>query len=78
MTIFNEEIKKALRQVVANTTNPGPFPARCDNGCGWTGYFHECEYYTDWESWEMPQEYTVHICPKCGTEGSVIPDEKEQ
>jgi hypothetical protein len=34
--------------------------------CGWRGRLSSCDTYAESESWEMPEVYYVHVCPKCG------------
>jgi len=39
--------------------------------CGWRGSLLRCETETDSESWELPEEYTVFICPICKDGGCI-------
>ena len=34
--------------------------------CNWRGPVNGLESRMEAESWEMPTEYEVHTCPKCG------------
>lgn len=38
--------------------------AKCA-GCEWEGPITSCESYKESESWEIPKEYTVLVCPVC-------------
>jgi len=33
--------------------------------CHWRGPVEGLKSYLDYESWEHPQTYMVHVCPKC-------------
>jgi hypothetical protein len=70
---MGKHLQELLYDIKPTSNEPPENRAQCSD-CGTVFRITDLIAYEEYESWEMPQVYTVHECPKCSPDAGMIED----